>query len=174
MKRYEEDKDSRYKVGFYGGKFIPFHKGHNYCIECASKQCEKVHVILFYGGDQEIAMFKEMSDTEKEEYSLENRLRAVTDSCKKFGNVEVHVVDVTDVKHADGTEDWDGETPLVLAVTGKMDAVYSSEVHYDEYFTHAYPWAEHILVDPPREHYPISGTKIRGMKDKEERERWIL
>jgi HTH-type transcriptional repressor of NAD biosynthesis genes len=164
----------KYQVGFYGGKFMPFHLGHRYCIEVASQQCEKVHVILFYGGDDELQIMENCTDDEKQYLNLESRLERLKTICEKYDNVEISVIDVTDVKNPDGSEDWDGETPLVLAVTGRMDAVYSSEPSYDVYFRRAYPWAEHILVDPPRIIYPISGTKIREMEDKKEREKWML
>lgn len=48
----------------YGGKFMPFHKGHNYCIEVATNECEKVYVILFYGGADELSILR----NNKEEY----------------------------------------------------------------------------------------------------------
>jgi HTH-type transcriptional repressor of NAD biosynthesis genes len=163
-----------YDVGFYGGKFLPFHKGHDYCIRTASKQCKLVHVILFYGGDDELNVMKNLPEDERELLSLENRMNRLKTICKNYDNVLVHLIDVTNVKNPDGSEDWDGETPLVLAITGKMDAVYSSEPSYDEYFKRAYPWATHILVDPPRITYPISGTKIRNMKSTEEKQLWML
>ena len=42
-----EEKDGGMKIGFFGGKFIPFHKGHLYCVDFASRICDKVYVILF-------------------------------------------------------------------------------------------------------------------------------
>lgn len=109
----------KYKVGFYGGKFMPFHKGHDYCIRVASEQCEQVHVILFYGGDDEIRIMQEANETDREMLSLESRLERLNTIVKQYGNVKVTVIDVTDVKLPDGEEDWDGETPLVLAVKRK-------------------------------------------------------
>ena len=41
-------------VGFYGGKFMPLHKGHLYCIDVASKMCDRVVVIMFINGDDEL------------------------------------------------------------------------------------------------------------------------
>ena len=163
-----------YNTGFYGGKFLPFHKGHDYCIRTAANQCKHVYVILFYGGDDELNVIKNLPLEDQEFLSLENRMKHLRGICDNYDNVSVHLIDVTDVKNPDGSEDWDGETPLVLAVTGKMDAVYSSEPSYDEYFKRAYPFAEHILVDPPRITYPISGTKIRNMTDIKEKEKWIM
>ena len=43
----------RYKTGMYGGKFMPMHAGHMHCLRVASKMCDKVYLILFFGGNQE-------------------------------------------------------------------------------------------------------------------------
>lgn len=164
----------KFKVGMYGGKFMPFHKGHMYCIEKAVEQCDKVYVLLFYGGTDEVNILKETDD---ERLQFEERLKTVEKACKeRFGDkyVFVKLIDVSNCKTKNGDEDWDAETPLVLSSMGKMDAVYSSEPSYGEYFSRAYPWAKHILVDPPREVWPISGTKIRNMKNEEEKKIWTL
>ena len=52
----------KYEIGMYGGKFMPFHKGHNYCIEVAAKECKKVYVILFAGGNV-VAISKGQADS---------------------------------------------------------------------------------------------------------------
>ena len=64
------------------------------------------------------------------------------------------------------------ETPLVLDVCGHFDAVFGSEPSYAPYFRRAYPWAVYIQVDPPRIHYPISGTRIR--ESWEENRSWMI
>ena len=40
--------------GFYGGKFMPMHKGHLYCIDTAARMCDHVVVIMFINGDDEL------------------------------------------------------------------------------------------------------------------------
>ena len=35
------------KIGFVGGKFLPFHKGHEYIIRESLKQVDKLYIILF-------------------------------------------------------------------------------------------------------------------------------
>lgn len=162
----------KYKIGMYGGKFMPFHKGHNYCIEVATSECEKVYVILFYGGADEINILKD----NKEEYlTVEDRIKHLKNIVKKYNNAILAVIDVSNLRLDDGSEDWDAETPLVRKVVGnKLDAVYSSEISYEPYFNRAYPEATHRIVDYKRVHYPISGTKIRNMKNIKEREKWII
>lgn len=161
----------QYKKGFYGGKFMPLHKGHKYCIETASQQCEDVFAILFFGGADEHEIHKNFTEAD---LSVFYRYRHLQKLCEQYENVHPVFIDVSPCRLPDGSEDWDAETPLVIEKIGKFDAVYSSEESYGEYFSRAYPWAKHVLVDPPRIVYPISGTKIRNMKDEEEKNLWKI
>ena len=45
-------------TGFFGGKFMPLHKGHLYCIDTAAQQCDKVIVVMFINGDEELEIMK--------------------------------------------------------------------------------------------------------------------
>lgn len=141
----------------FGGKFIPFHKGHEYCLSVASSQCKTVYCIMFVNG------------TDEENIDMDDKLKSMRynlffNAVFRYDNVIPIILDVKKCRKDDCTEDWDAETPLVRHVVGnKLDAVYSSEVSYGDYFKRAYPEAKHILVDPERIKYPISGTKIRDM-----------
>lgn len=165
----------QYKIGMYGGKFLPFHKGHKYCVDFAAQECEKVYVILFWGGaDEEMILKRHPEDW----LSVEERARQLDKICKEaaqYAEVISVLIDITRLRLPDGSEDWEAETPLVRDVVGnQLDAVYSSEEGYGEYFERAYPEAVHRLVDVKREHYPISGTQIREMETEGEREFWII
>ncbi len=165
----------QYKIGMYGGKFLPFHKGHRYCIEIAARECETVFVILFYGGVDEEIILREHPE---EWLTVETRKKQIEMLCKEaseFANVITAWIDISDLRLQDGSEDWDAETPLVRKLLGNhLDAVYSSEESYGAFFNRAYPEAVHRLVDVNRVHYPISGTEIRNMEDEEERRKWII
>ena len=162
----------KYKVGMYGGKFMPLHKGHNYCIERATSECEKVYVILFYGGADELKILEHNKD---EYLSVEDREKHMRNICKQYDNAIPVLIDVSKCRLANGEEDWDAETPLVRDVVGpELNAVYSSEPSYGPYFNRAYPEAEHRIVDWKRIKYPISGTQIRDMDNLKEREKWII
>ena len=157
-------------VGFYGGKFLPMHKGHLYCIDTAARQCDKVVVIMFINGDDELRVKR--TDQHKT-LDVDYRIAQVKKVCELYDNVEFQIIDVMNLKLADGTEDWDAETPLVRRYVPKMDFVYSSEPAYGEYFARAYPEAKHVIVDEKRETYPISSTMIRAMNEMEKRE-WMV
>ena len=158
-------------IGFYGGKFLPMHKGHLYCIDTAARMCDHVVVILFAGGDDELRILKDHNDPELDLASRQAQAERV---CTLYPNVEFQTVDVTNLKLSDGSEDWDAETPLVRQYVPKMDYVFSSEPGYGEYFSRAYPEAQHIIVDAERKTYPISSTMIRAMKLMEEKEQWMV
>ena len=184
----EQNMTKKYHIGMYGGKFLPFHLGHRYCIEYAAKECDMVYAILFYGGKEEEDILKSRPD---EWLSLEMRKKKLAYLCDEI-NKELYsgiiktsgregfavipgYINITSLRLPDGSEDWDAETPLVRAICGnKLDAVYSSEISYGEYFSHAYPEAIHRLVDVPRVNYPISGTAIRSFTDEEERKKWMV
>ncbi len=162
----------KFKIGMYGGKFMPFHKGHKYCIDVACSECEKVYVILFYGGADEMRI---LNENHEEYLTVEDRVKHLKNLLKSYPNAELALIDVSKCRLPNGEEDWDAETPLVRKVVGnKLDAAYSSEISYEPYFNRAYPECTHRVVDYKRIHYPISGTKIRNMKNVKEREKWII
>ena len=157
--------------GFYGGKFMPMHKGHLYCIDTAAKMCDHVTVIMFINGDDEVEIHKTNND---EMLTVEARKKQVEKVCALYPGVEFHIIDDEPLRDADGKEDWDKETPLVRQYVPHMDYVFSSEPQYGEYFSRAYPEAKHIIVDAERKTYPISGTMIRAMELLEDRKKWMV
>lgn len=161
----------RYKTGMYGGKFMPMHAGHMHCLRVASEMCDKVYLILFFGGNQEEEI---IARDDREFLHVSARMAQTLKAASMFDNVEPLFLDVTDCRYQDGTEDWDAETPIVLNACGKFDAVFGSEPDYAPYFERAYPWADYVLVDSSRTEVPISGTQIREMESLEEVNKWIV
>lgn len=157
----------KYRIGMYGGKFIPFHKGHDYCLRTACNECDRVYCIMFINGADEERIWLD-SNSALERYLLFNT------SVHRYSNAIPVILDVRKCRKEDGSEDWDAETPLIREIVGdRLDAVYSSEPSYDDYFKRAYPEAIHVIVDSERVTYPISGTMIRDMKKKGD-EKWKM
>lgn len=163
--------EKKYKVGMYGGKFMPMHKGHLKCLEVAARECEIVYLIMFIGGNQEKQIEKDMPNDK--DLNIENRLTQCYRAANQYDNVFVEIIDVNNCKFPDGSEDWDAETPLVLARCGHLDAVYGSEPSYADYFARAYPDAVYRCLDPDRKELNISATMVRNM-GKEERKEWMV
>ncbi len=158
-------------TGFYGGKFLPMHKGHLYCIDTAARQCGKVVVIMFTNSESEAAVRKTADGSELE---VRSRIAQLDRVCSLYDNVEFHVIDDSGLCREEGASERDLETPLVRAYLPQIDFVYSSEPSYGEYFRRAYPEAEHILVDAERKTYPISSTMIRAMASLKDKQQWMV
>ena len=185
--------NERLKIGFYGGKFLPFHIGHAYAAIKALESCDVLYLILFHGGEQEEEIQKN-----KDKYPLSNcffsplsRLKQLCDFSdvyyvKEHNKIIIPAkIDISKCRYPNGKENWDAETPLVISKISTsneiltfngasirngafnqgqpFDYVYSSEPSYSDYFKRAYPFATHIVIDPTRVAVPISATMIRNM-----------
>ena len=151
---------------------MPLHKWHLYCIDVASHECDLLYVILFANCSDEEEILK--LNPKDETLLLENRFNCLKEVCKYYDNVIPVMIDVSKCRNPDWSEDWNAEAPLVRKYIKNMTYVYSSEESYSDYFAHAYPEAEHHIVDAKREKYPISSTLIRAMETLEEKQKWMV
>lgn len=160
------------RIWMFWWKFMPLHKWHLYCIDVASHECDLLYVILFanWSGEEKILKL----DPWDKMLSVESRFACLKEVCNHYDNVIPIIIDVSRCRNPDWTENWDAETPLVREYIPRMTYVYSSEECYSEYFAHAYPEAEHHIVDAKRKKYPISGTLIRAMKTLDEKKEWMV
>ena len=155
-----------YKVGFYGGKFMPFHKGHLHCAQYALGECERVYVVLFYNTQEEKQILADPARCRFDPKLLEWRLRmlVIQRELAAFRNVEVIAID-GEKTHAyaleHGVNEWEAEARIVEETIGRFDVCYSSRPDMDEFFHRAYPWAEHRIIDRDRTIMSIRGSVIR-------------
>ena len=153
-----------YKKGFYGGKFLPFHTGHAWCIEKALESCNELYVLLFVNTNEENRVFETKNylcplDVLMPDY----RIAAMKRFTDRYPNVHLVVMDCDEIyRKASNGNTWEMEVPFVLKSVGDdFEVVFSSEPSYDTFFRTHYPWADHVLIDPSRQHDNISGTMIR-------------
>lgn len=119
--------NERLKIGFYGGKFLPFHIGHAYAAIKALEPCDVLYLILFHGGEQEEEIQKN-----KDEYPLPNSyfslsarmvqlynfasLYNYSDRGKEHNKIIIPTnIDISKCRYPNGKENWDAETPLVIS-----------------------------------------------------------
>lgn len=159
----------RFKNTMFGGKFMPFHKGHLHCLEVAASESEHVNFVMFYGGEQEQSILK---NDNREFLSVEDRIKHCQAIADKFDNVTFIALDISSTVHEWG-EDWNEQTPLVIAACGQLDGVYGNEPSYASYFEQAYPGAVYRMFDKERSEVHISATMVRAMPDEEAAE-WIV
>lgn len=76
---------------------MPLHKGHLYCIDVASQQCDRVVVIMFINGDDELEILKTHHEPE---LKVENRIRQLEKVCALYPNVEFYIIDDNDCRAA--------------------------------------------------------------------------
>ena len=161
-----------YHVGMFGGKFMPIHKGHIYCVDTAAEQCDKVYWILFHGGEEEAQIMSGETVLDRKEFTVETRRFRMQKICELYENVEYAEIDISQMKNPDGTDNWELETPCVIDICGVPDAVFAGSEKHREYFEEAYPGTTVVAVDPERATVPISGTAVRNMRI-EEALKWI-
>lgn len=165
-------------IGMVGGKFLPMHKGHKYLIERAFSNCDVVYLCLFLNSPDERRVREEWyTHPDFRYYQLNKAAEELNDKRGRFclRRVEYHVLVIDcSLFMKDGMEDWAAEAEYIKGIAGHIDKVFSSERSYSGIFREKYPEAEHVLVDPDRECFRISGTAIRGMEDIDEQIRWMV
>lgn len=132
-------------VGFFGGKFIPFHKGHLDGVTKAKSMCDKLYVIMLSGPAEE----KFMHGTKIDDLlTVEARCNQIQKAVEKLDNVEFIYLDTEKCINPDGTNNWYAESELIMEKIGRdFDYIFSSEPGYDAFFREAYPWAKHIITE---------------------------
>ena len=157
----------KYGTGFYGGKFLPFHRGHLDCILRCASECEKLYVVLMLNGDEEREILADYRGSFPPEcLSPHTRELAMRAELVPFENIEVLAYDCRGADERavrEGKHPWFYECREMVKLIGKFDVAYSSEPAYSENFRAFYPWAKAVTLDERRSRFPISATAIRAM-----------
>ena len=146
-------------IGLYGGKFLPFHKGHLNCIEKASKQCDILFVVVSYDDEWD----KKLCENTKFEWICPLiRERWISEAVLHNQNIRVlrHYEKRTD-DYMNDQEVLNSNELLREKLGGKIDFLFSSEPEYGPYFEKFQRFSKHIILDSKRKSINISGTEIR-------------
>jgi HTH-type transcriptional repressor of NAD biosynthesis genes len=133
-------------VGFIGGRFLPFHRGHIFAIIEASNHVENLYVVLNTSEerDREVCLADGVKPM-----PAEVRLSWIGECLSQLENIRILHIQVDTWGHSD---DWDEGTRAVKQAIGKkITHVFSSEHEYDELFDKYYPEAEHVVIDARRD-----------------------
>lgn len=126
------------KRGLVIGKFWPPHKGHNYLIEYAAKRVDHLDILVCDHPDFTIPAEQRA-----------NWLQTMHPGAK----VQI----IPDLENDDDSELWAAYTTTYLGYT--PDVVFSSE-DYGPVYAECMG-SDHVMVDKPRKHIPISARYIR-------------
>lgn len=116
--------NERLKIGFYGGKFLPFHIGHVYAAIKALESCDVLYLILFHGGEQEeeIQKNKDKYPLSNSYFSRDRRMAQIYDFATLYnsyhGENKIIIptkIDISKCRYPNGRENWNAETPLVIS-----------------------------------------------------------
>jgi NadR type nicotinamide-nucleotide adenylyltransferase len=131
-------------TGLIVGKFYPPHNGHHFLIDEALKQCDELHVVIWWSGVESILVDARF-DILKE---MHPRAKIWEQQCEIIPDYESDNV-------------WSQHIELLkkLGSIEKYDVVFSSEGYGSELARRI--GAEHICIDRDRVNHPISGTAIR-------------
>ena len=132
-------------IGFIGGRFLPFHRGHIFAIIEASNHVENLYVVLNSSeeNDRDVCLADGVKPM-----PAEVRLSWIGESLSKLENI--HILHIQDDTWGE-SEDWDAGTRAVKDAIGRpITHVFSSEHEYDELFDKYYPEADHIVIDAGR------------------------
>lgn len=146
-------------IGYYGGKFLPFHYGH---LDCILKAQSMVDILFVVVGYDELHDGKICEGTKFEHVNHRVRERWMTKELKEFKNIRVlSQYERRSDEYMNDTSIEQSYTELLNKIGGKIDIVFSSEKEYDDYFERYLPGIQHVVLDEGRTDRPISATQIR-------------
>lgn len=149
------------KVGYYGGKFCPFHKGHLYAMLKAASMVDHLYVVVSYIEERD----KELCEKANIEY-IDYKKRALWIRQETKAQPNITVLYIEDIPFAYKGKEYawvEGQKRVQEAIGEKITHVFSSESEYDFWFKKCFGEdINHVIIDEARMLFPISATKIRN------------
>lgn len=161
----------RFGTGLVVGKFCPLHRGHQYLLDRAQSECERLVVISYTKPE-----FPGCEPARRERWLADlypDAERLVLDDARLAGQCAALGLATTRLPHNDAPDDEHrGFVAWLLreVLRAEVDAVFTSE-SYGEGFAQALRRAQaahggagvvHVSVDAGRVAVPVSGTAVRA------------
>ena len=150
------------RVGVIFGKFYPVHTGHINMIYEAFSKVDLLHVVVCTDTERDLKLFKESKM--KRMPTNQDRLRWMQ-QIFKYQQKQIFIHHLNEEGIPSYPNGWEAWAERVKALFEQKNIhptmVFSSEVQdkapYEKYLD-----LEVVLVDPPRERFNVSATKIRN------------
>lgn len=154
-----EQQDKR--IGVIFGKFYPVHTGHINMIYEAFSKVDELHVVVCTDTERDLKLFQESKM--KRMPTNQDRLRWMQ-QIFKYQKDQIfihHLIEDGIPSYPNGWEGWSSAVKnLLVSKNVNPSIVFSSEVQDKEPYE-KYLGLEVVLVDPQREFFNVSATKIR-------------
>lgn len=157
------------KVGIIFGKFIPVHKGHINFIKEVSEKVDKLYVTLCLEMERDSKLL--LNSTLPKNLTENDRFRFIKKEIELFQNVEILILREEGIKsYPDGWLDWTKRVEkMLLEKEILINTVFTNEIqdveNYKKYFINEKVFSKDLevnLIDPKRDEYNVSSTKIRN------------
>ena len=152
---------SMQKIGLIVGKFYPLHQGHINMILSAKLAVDQLHVFVCSETERDYQLYLESAFTKAP--SSEDRVNWAKALLQEIGGITIHGFNEDGIPaYPNGWQAWSDRLKATLkSYEIHPNVIFSSELQdkdfYEEYFQ-----TPVVLVDPPRDKFPVSATKIRN------------
>lgn len=152
---------SMQKTGLIVGKFYPLHQGHINMILSAKLAVDQLHVFVCSETERDYQLYLESAFTKRP--TSDDRINWAKKLLQGIEGITIHGFNEDGIPaYPNGWQAWSDRLKASLKSKDiHPNIIFSSELQdkdfYEKYFQTAV-----ILVDPPRDKFPVSATKIRN------------
>lgn len=148
------------KVGLIVGKFYPLHQGHLNMILSAKLSVETLHIFVCSETKRDYQLFQESAFTKPP--SNKDRVQWVELALADIPGIHIHDFNEDGIpSYPNGWEAWSHRLKETLLQKEIDPSIIFSSEPQDKDFYEVHFNTPVRLVDPPRDDFPVSATKIR-------------
>lgn len=148
------------KTGLIVGKFYPLHQGHLHMILSAKLQVEELHIFICSETDRDWQLYLESQFTKAP--TPQNRENWAQELLQHIPGISIHGFNEDGIpSYPNGWEAWSNRLKETLDELHIQPTLIFSSEPQDKAFYETHFQVPVQLVDPPRDTFPVSATKIR-------------